>query len=317
MQHTACWFGVVAWVLAVSACSVTGEVGGSAGAGGVGKDAAASTGGTGVPADGTGGAPAVDMGSPPASGGTAGRNDASVPEVDPGTSGSDAPVGGDAAGYGLAGPSRCAGAGLALCESFENGLDATIWRTSASGGATAVVDEMHAARGSKALHVRSGGGGNAYITERSSFPATSANLYARMFIWLDDDITTSGHFSMAEGAGTGTGARIRFGGQFKNFGVGTDGGSSGDWTDRDNKAIPSKQWMCIEFQFKGDTSEFRVWWDDAERTALHVGPTRHGGFTMPTFNSLWFGWWMYNAQEPQDMWIDEIAIDSKPIGCAK
>ncbi|HET6280960.1 MAG TPA: hypothetical protein VFH73_08340 [Polyangia bacterium] len=294
---------------------MTGSVG-NPGAGGSGHDAAVSTGGVGLPGDGTGGAAAVDTGSPPASGGTAGRGDGSMADVEP--SGFDAsPPVGAAAGYGLAGPSRCAGAGVAVCESFENGLDATIWRTSASGGATAVVDEMHAARGTKALHVHSGGGGNAYITERSSFPATSANLYARMYVYLEDDITTSGHFSMAEGAGTGTGARIRFGGQFKNFGVGTDGGSSGDWTDRDNKVVPSKQWMCIEFQFKGDTSEFRVWWDDAERTALHVGPSRHGGFTMPTFNSLWFGWWMYNASEPQDMWIDEIAIDSKPIGCAK
>jgi hypothetical protein len=305
---------VIATVL-VGACSVTGEVGGS-GTGGTGKDAAVSTGGAGSPGDGTGGTAAVDMGSPPASGGTTGRSDGSVADVEP--PGFDAPPPiGDAAGYGLAGPSRCAGAGVALCESFENGLDATVWRTSASGGATAVVDEMHSARGTKALHVHSGGGGNAYITERSSFPATSANLYARMYVYLEDDITTSGHFSMAEGGGTGTGARIRFGGQFKNFGVGTDGGSSGDWTDRDNKVVPSKQWMCIEFQFKGDTSEFRVWWDDAERTALHSGPSRHGGFTMPTFNSLWFGWWMYNAQEPQDMWIDEIAIDSKPIGCAR
>jgi len=26
---------------------------------------------------------------------------------------------------------------------------------------------------------------------------------------------------------------------------------------------------------------------------------------------------MYNASEPQEVWIDEIAVDSKPIGCTK
>jgi hypothetical protein len=44
--------------------------------------------------------------------------------------------------------------------------------------------------------------------------------------------------------------------------------------------------------------------------------TAHNGFAMPVFNSPWFGWWMYNATEPQDLWIDEIAVDFKPIGCA-
>jgi hypothetical protein len=48
---------------------------------------------------------------------------------------------------------------------------------------------------------------------------------------------------------------------------------------------------------------------------LTSGPSKHATFTMPTFNSLWFGWWMYNLAEPQDIWIDEIAVDYKPIGC--
>jgi hypothetical protein len=138
-----------------------------------------------------------------------------------------------------------------------------------------------------------------------------------MFVWFEDAITTDGHFSLAEGAGTGTPAVIRFGGQFKEFGVGTDRGTSGDWTDHDNKVIPSKTWICAEFEFKGDTHEFFVWWDDMERTMLRSGPTKHANFTMPTFTSLWFGWWMYNMTEPQELWIDEIAVDFKPIGCAK
>ena len=37
----------------------------------------------------------------------------------------------------------------------------------------------------------------------------------------------------------------------------------------------------------------------------------------PAFNGLWFGWWMYNLAEPQEIWIDEIAVDYKPIGCSQ
>jgi hypothetical protein len=139
-----------------------------------------------------------------------------------------------------------------------------------------------------------------------------------MFVWFEDALTTDGHFTLAEGAGTGTPGLIRFGGQFKAFGVGTDGGSSGDWTDSDrSKLVPTQTWICAEFQFDGPTHTFHVWWDDMERPTLTSGPSKHASFTMPTFNGLWFGWWMYNLAEPQELWIDEIAVDYKPIGCAR
>jgi hypothetical protein len=233
-----------------------------------------------------------------------------------GVTGSGGATGG--AGFGIAGPSRCATAGVALCESFENGLDGALWTITRSGDASIAVDSLRAARGSKALHVKtSAGNGFAFITENRSFPATNNILYGRMFVWFEDDITTTGHFSLAEGGGTGTPGVARFGGQFKELGVGTDGGASGDWTDHDDQLIPSQTWICAEFEFKGDTHEFRVWWNDVERAGLRSGPSRHPNYTMPQFNRLWFGWWMYNMVEPQELWIDEIAVDFKPIGCAR
>ena len=289
--------------------------------GGTAADAATKTGTGGAVSDGATATTGTD-GAPADS--AAGSGDATT-QADAETSvdgatesgGLDASVAGDG-GVGLGGPSRCLTAGVAFCESFENGLDTTVWRTTKSGDGTAVVDDLHAARGTKALHVQTtSGNGFAYITENKSFPATNNVLYGRMFLWLQNGLVTDGHFSLAEGDGTGTPAAIRFGGQFKAFGVGSDHGASGDWTDHDTKAVPSQTWMCLEFEMKGDTSEFHVWWDDVERTALHVGTTQHAGFTMPAFNSLWFGWWMYNAVEPKDLWIDEIAVDFKPIGCAK
>lgn len=226
--------------------------------------------------------------------------------------------GGGSTGFGIGGPSRCATAGLPLCEDFESGLNAATWMTTRNGDTTIAVDTMRAARGTSALHIKTTAGDFAYIKETKTFPATNNILFGRMFLWFEDDITTDGHFSLAEGAGTGTSGVARFGGQFKVLGVGTDGGPSGDWTDHgDTKMVPSKTWICAEFEFKGDTHEFRVWWDDVERTALRSGPSKHANFTMPTFNSLWFGWWMYNLKEPQELWIDEIAVDYKPIGCTK
>jgi hypothetical protein len=107
------------------------------------------------------------------------------------------------------------------------------------------------------------------------------------------------------------------GGKSLHVKTATGNGASGDWTDHDDRVIPSRTWICAEFEFKGDTHEFRVWWDDVERLALRSGPRRHANFTMPQLNQLWFGWWMYNMAEPQELWIDEIAVDFQPIGCAK
>jgi hypothetical protein len=271
--------------------------------------------GTGGGAAGTGGA--AGKGGASGTAGAAGKGGASG--AGGASAGSSGTTGGGGA-FGIAGPSRCDST-LPLCESFENDLDGNLWKTTKAGDATIVVDSVHAARGTKALHVKTtaGGGSNfAYIKEMKTFPATNNVLYGRMFVWFEDALTTDGHFSLAEGAGTGTSAVIRFGGQFKAFGVGTDGGNSGDWTDSDKtKLVPTQTWICAEFQFDGPTNTFNVWWDDMARPMLTSGPSKHAMFTMPTFNSLWFGWWMYNIAEPQEIWIDEIAVDYKPIGCAK
>jgi hypothetical protein len=279
------------FALAAAACSSSGD---SSGAGGTGPGAGGNggTGGSAGGASGTGGGAS----------GTAGTT-----------------AGGGA--FGISGATRC-DATLPLCESFESGaLDTNLWKTTMAGDATVAVDQVHAARGTHALHVKTttGGGTNfAYIKETKTFPAANNVLYGRMFVWFEDALTTDGHFSLAEGAGTGTPAVIRFGGQFKAFGVGTDGGSSGDWTDSDRtKLVPTQTWICAEFQFDGPTNTFNVWWDDMARSMLTSGPSKHASFTMPTFSSLWFGWWMYNLAEPQEIWIDEIAVDYKPIGCTK
>ena len=160
-------------------------------------------------------------------------------------------AGGTGAGFGLAGPSRCASAGVPFCESFENGLDSATWTTTKNGDTTIAVDDMRSARGSKALHIKTTAGDFAYITEKKSFPATNNVLYGRMYVWFEDALTTDGHFSLAEGAGTGTPAVVRFGGQFKQFGVGTDAGSSGDWTDKDTSPSPPRPGSAPSSSSKG------------------------------------------------------------------
>jgi hypothetical protein len=284
-----------------------GEGGSSGGSGGVLGEAGAGAAGSG----GGGGGPAGGGGS----GGNGGNGGSSA-----GTTGAGGAAGAGnpgSGGFGFQGATRCAGAGVLLCESFENGLDASTWTTLVDGAGTAVVDDAHAFRGTKALHIKVVNKDHkAAISETKTFPLATNVLYARMFVWFDT-FTTTAHFTMAEAPQTAAGAWIRFGGQGGKYGVGTDHGASGDWLQQDTVPVPTKQWTCIELELAGDTSEFHVWFDDVEHKALNVGPTQHKGFVMPPFTSLWFGWQTYSNQAPGEYWVDEIAIDSKPIGCAK
>jgi hypothetical protein len=291
-----------------------GSAGSAGGGGGGGSNGGAGASGGAAPAGSAGNGDASADSAVTSTGGSGGNNgtDGGAAGV---TGGQDA---GGVGGFGFSGASRCASSGALLCESFENGLDATVWTQLIGGTGTATVDEVHAFRGTKALHIAVVGttGHKAAISETKTFPIANNILYARMFIWFDT-FTTGAHFTMAEAPQTAAGAWIRFGGQGGKYGVGTDHGASGDWLQQDTAPVPTKQWTCIEFELKSDTNEFHVWQDDVERTALNVGAKQHNGFVMPPFTSLWFGWQTYSNQAPGELWIDEIAIDSKPIGCAK
>jgi len=137
--------------------------------------------------------------------------------------------------------------------------------------------------------------------------------------------------------GSAINGEIRVGGQYdgsKNrFGVGTDGGPTGDWTNLDGdpqnnvKAVPEGEWICIEWEHDGETDTTHFWWDgvdhpslDTDRDVSHQG-NGNVKYDLPDFGSLWVGWINYNQGKTVvpghfDTWIDEVALDSQRIGCS-
>ncbi len=238
------------------------------------------------------------------------------------------------------GASRCAQANVQLCEDFESGtLDTATWTT--IGGAKPVIDGLQKARGSMALHLTVAGGGQSAIRESKTFPAPNNTYYGRMFVYFGSLPNTAGglgysHWTVIAATGTGVTGEIRVSGQLQGgtnlWGVGTDSTGSangtGDWTNSDKDpngkpmAVPTGQWLCIEWLHKGDTNETRFWWDGVEHPSLHTTPTTpHGGnpgvqYILPQFKQVWLGWQEYQAtSEKFELWIDEIAIDKDRIGC--
>ncbi len=233
------------------------------------------------------------------------------------------------------GASRCAGAGLGLCDDFESGtLDKTTWSVV---GTAPVIDGLQHARGTKALHITMNGNGASYIKETKTFPAAKNTYWGRVFVWFDAlpvAPMTYSHWTFGAATGTGVQGEIRLSGQLQNganhFGVGTDSGQSatgtGDWTSSDKDpanaplAVPTKQWVCIEWLHKGDTNETKFYWDAVEHASLATTTTKHGGnanpFILPQFTAMWVGWQEYQpSTEKFEMWLDEVAVDATRIGC--
>ncbi|MGZ5966863.1 MAG: hypothetical protein ACXWP4_04270 [Polyangiales bacterium] len=234
------------------------------------------------------------------------------------------------------GASRCATAKVQLCEDFESGtLDKTIWTV--NGTAPTIEGTQHA-RGSKALHIKRDGNGSSFIREKKTFPAPKNTYWGRIFVRFEQLPTPPGmtyaHWTFAAASGTGVSGEIRLSGQLQSgknkFGVGTDNRTdpmgTGDWTTSDNdpagmaKAVPTGEWLCIEWQHDGEHNETHFYWDAIEHTSMATTETKHGGnmnpYILPTFDNVWVGWSEYQAStETFEMWVDEIAIDPERIGC--
>jgi hypothetical protein len=233
------------------------------------------------------------------------------------------------------GSSRCAQAGVQLCDGFESGvLDKTLWTVE---GAPPIIDGIEHARGNGALHITQAGNGLSYIKETKTFPEMNDTYWGRIFVFfksLPAAPLTYAHWTFIAASGTGVSGEIRVSGQFQNganlFGVGTDNriddAGTGDWTSSDRDppnapmAVPLNEWLCIEWLHEGDTNETRFYWDGVEHPSLSTSATMHGGnsnpFLLPQFTNLWVGWQEYQTTtEIFELWIDEIAIDTARIGC--
>ncbi len=231
------------------------------------------------------------------------------------------------------GDSRCEDAGLLVCDGFEGGaIDERLWEISASGNNTVEVVADESARGGQSVHIRTNDGFGR-LRNVSAFPIAGNRYWGRMFVRVDRFSTSMwAHWTMAEAAGQGDGSLIRVGGQYNSnqmvnrWGVGSDGGPTGDWTthDQDPDGSPIEPaedaWICLEWLHDGDTDDALFFVDAVEHPSLATASDVHGGndvpYDLPAFESVWFGWWQYQSDpQPFDVWIDEIAIDTERIGC--
>ena len=85
----------------------------------------------------------------------------------------------------------------------------------------------------------------------------------------------------------------------------------------------SNQWHCVEFAVDGPAGELRTWVDgnlieglvvDAEPTADIDRQWHRRADWRPALEDLRIGWESYGG-DPADVWFDDIAVGTAPIGC--
>jgi hypothetical protein len=213
----------------------------------------------------------------------------------------------------------CAGSTFALCEDFESGvLDTKVWKLTQTRG-TATLDATRAARGSRyALHVHVDPGSDTLvgITESRTFPALKAALFARAFIFIPSAQVTAlfngdRHSRLIYAQGASPYGEYALG--IWNGGLIQNHYSKTDDSQDTQMLPPFDQWFCLEYELNSAAGNVKAYLNDVEIPAL-----RHNGWPASNIDTLMFGVDRYGSfSVAEDIWFDELVVDSARIGCTR
>ncbi|GIF12862.1 hypothetical protein FHX34_102844 [Actinoplanes teichomyceticus] len=229
------------------------------------------------------------------------------------------------------GAADCRGGGTLFCENFDRlpvgGASSLDWGIDTRNGTLTV--ERRAAGSGKVLHVRTRDNGRAFLrVDDLAAPATG--FYGRMRLRVDAFPTAPdwAHFTLVEATGPGSAEVVRpVGGQYVPtldralWGIGADGGPTGDWTDWSESAPAAADvWQCVEWRLDPVTNTVTTW--IGGDVVLRATERDHGGnavpFVLPTVDTVKIGWQLYQPGTTPagfDLWIDDVALSTRRLGC--
>ena len=221
---------------------------------------------------------------------------------------------------------------LLFCEDFERlppgGPSTLNWGVDTRNGTLTVE---RAGRHNQVLHVHTVDNGRAFLRV-DDFAAPGNRFYGRMRLRVDAFPTAPdwAHFTLVEATGAGSPEVVRpIGGQYAPtvpgvfWGVGADGGPTGDWTNwRESAPAVEDRWQCFEWTLDPTDNRVAVWIDGTANPELTASTTEHGGndvpFVLPAVDTVKIGWQLYQAGTTPgqfDVWIDDIALSARRLGC--
>lgn len=235
----------------------------------------------------------------------------------------------------------CADESLLFCEDFERlpvgGAASMRWGIDTRAG-TLTVEKVRTgqpgrqsrhARHAQALRVHTADNGRAFMVIPVDPPENS--FYGRIRVRVDAFPTAPdwAHYTLVEASGEGAGVVRPIGGQYAPtvpgvfWGVGSDGGPTGDWTSwQESSPSVADRWQCVEWQLDASDNRVQVWIDGDLQEELTVDTETAGGadvpFVFPDFGEVKVGWQLYQGGTTPaefDLWLDDVAFGTEQIGC--
>jgi hypothetical protein len=227
----------------------------------------------------------------------------------------------------------CGRAKALFCEDFERlpngGASSADWGIDARHGTLTVENAPRGAHGKKVLHVHTEGNGKAFLVADVAAPGNSFYGRVRVKVKAFPTAPDWAHYTLVEASGQGAGVVRPIGGQYaptepgQFWGVGSDGGPTGDWTNwRTSAPSVAGPWQCLEWRFDAAGNAVDVWIDGKAQPDLSVSTNEHGGnpvdFVFPTFDTVRVGWQLYQGNptpSSYDLWYDDVVLSSTRAGC--
>jgi len=216
-------------------------------------------------------------------------------------------------------PSLCATAGVPFCDGFESATLAGHWAATTAVGGTFSIDTSRAYRGQSSLHLHqnalaANASSDVELDESQSFPASQ--LWMRAFVWLPSAFAADDAELLFAEENASPYQGVLLGVQSTSFH--TDNTITGA---RKNSTTPMARdrWVCLEWT---------VAFGASGTTALTVDGVTANGLSgaqnlapTPAIGQVGLS---LIAQAPaaagiaaRDVWIDELIVDTQPIGCSK
>jgi hypothetical protein len=216
-------------------------------------------------------------------------------------------------------PSLCADSLFVFCDGFEQSI-LTNWTAIATGGGEATLDAVHVYRGAHALHVSTDPVVEAGINPSAQVHKYGPGLYpthifTRFFAYMPSPAPTyiMNFIDLIQNGGAYTGLELRVE-PTTVFGEVTFSTTANQAWQSADASFTYDQWVCLEIEVDTGAETQHVYMNDSEITDLAqtnlalgtVGDLGIGlGFTQP------------GPQPRFDAWIDEVAVDTAYIPCAK
>jgi hypothetical protein len=310
---------------------------GGAGQGGAARPAGAG-GGAGSPGPGAGGSTAgggMSAGGASGGGGSTDPADASGvlgvggAAVGPGDAGAadraaDRAVMASADGAGPSSLAGCKDPSYPVCVDFETRSLPAAWRAQGTGVA---VSTGKAAHGEAALHIGNVAPFATRTIVTSQLAGVGSVMWGRFYLYASPGMP-NGHGAMVmatDQAGNWYELGFQFGAYHGNWHP--PAGVPERWMNS-KVMIPGDKWTCVEFQFDGATPAVTKIWSDGVEVKYSQAASSPALVAVQSWRRLEVGFKAfhgtsiksYEGMDPpalMEMWIDDLAIDGKRIGCIK